>query len=187
MIYWELFLTFLKIGLFLVGGGYAAIPLIQSSVVQQQAWLSMSEFTDLISIAEMTPGPIAINAATFVGIRLGGVGGALAASFGCIVPSLLIASLLFFVYRKYRTLPFLQNILKTLRPVVVALIASAGLTILLSAVLPKPASGALPVDLPACCLFLISFLLLRFRKWNPILIIGMSGVLYLGIRLILPV
>lgn len=185
MIYWDLFLTFLKIGLFLVGGGYAAIPLIQSSVVEQQAWLSTSEFTDLISIAEMTPGPIAINAATFVGIRLGGIGGALAASFGCIVPSLLIASLLFFIYKRYHTLPFLQSILKTLRPVVVALIASAGVSMLLLAVFPKSSFHLTNMDIPACILFLAGFLLLRIKKWNPILIIGLSGVLYLGISLIL--
>ena len=111
MIYWELFWTFLQIGLFLVGGGYAAIPLIQSSIVDQHAWLTLSEFTDLISIAEMTPGPIAINAATFVGIRIGGIGGALAASFGCIVPSLVLVSLLYGLYARYRTMPFLQKIL----------------------------------------------------------------------------
>ena len=70
MIYLQLFLSFLQVGLFSIGGGYAAMPLIQSQVVTQHAWLTMGEFTDLITIAEMTPGPIAINSATFVGIRL---------------------------------------------------------------------------------------------------------------------
>ena len=70
MIYLELFLSFLQVGLFSVGGGYAAMPIIQSSVVEKYGWLTMSEFTDLITIAEMTPGPIAINSATFVGVRI---------------------------------------------------------------------------------------------------------------------
>lgn len=77
MIYLQLFWAFVQIGLFSIGGGYAALPLIQSQVVEQFGWLSLSEFTDILTIAEMTPGPIALNAATFVGIRMGGIPGAL--------------------------------------------------------------------------------------------------------------
>ena len=77
MIYWQLFISFFQVGLLSVGGGYAAMPLIQSQVVVQHPWLTLSEFTDLITIAEMTPGPIGINSATFVGIRIGGILGAL--------------------------------------------------------------------------------------------------------------
>ena len=84
MIYLQLFWSFLQIGLFSIGGGYAAMPLIQAQVVQNHPWLNMSEFTDLVTIAEMTPGPIAINSATFVGIRIAGIPGALIATFGCI-------------------------------------------------------------------------------------------------------
>ena len=98
MIYLKLFLSFLKVGMFSIGGGYAAMPLIQSEVVTGYGWLTMSEFTDLITIAEMTPGPIAVNSATFVGIRIAGIPGAAAATFGCIFPSCIIVSLLAFVY-----------------------------------------------------------------------------------------
>ena len=77
MIYWQLFISFFQVGLLSVGGGYAAMPLIQSQVVVQHSWLTLSEFTDLITIAEMAPGPIGINSATFVGIRIGGILGAL--------------------------------------------------------------------------------------------------------------
>ena len=73
MIYFQLFFSFLQVGLFSVGGGYAAMPLIQSQVVEQHPWLTLQEFTDLITIAEMTPGPIAVNSATFVGIRIAGI------------------------------------------------------------------------------------------------------------------
>ena len=94
MIYLQLFWSFLQVGLFSVGGGYAAMPLIESQVVQGHGWLTMNEFTDLITIAEMTPGPIAVNSATFVGIRIAGIGGALVATLGCITPSLIIVSVL---------------------------------------------------------------------------------------------
>ena len=90
----SLFWSFLQVGLFSIGGGYAAMPLIQAQVVESHGWLSMAEFTDLITIAEMTPGPIAVNSATFVGLRIAGAAGAVVATFGCILPSLLIVSLL---------------------------------------------------------------------------------------------
>ena len=89
MIYLQLFLSFLQIGLFSFGGGYAAMPLVQGQVVTAHGWLSMSEFTDLITISQMTPGPIAVNSATFVGIKIAGIPGALIATLGCILPSLL--------------------------------------------------------------------------------------------------
>ena len=94
MPYLELFLSFFQVGLFSVGGGLAALPLIQNQVVDLHHWLSLSEFTDLITIAEMTPGPLAINSATFVGIRIGGLPGALIATLGCILPACIIVSLL---------------------------------------------------------------------------------------------
>lgn len=115
---------------FSIGGGYAAMPLIQSEVVYGHGWLTMSEFTDLITIAEMTPGPIAVNSATFVGIRIAGVSGAIIATFGCILPSCFIVSLLAFIYYKYKNVSTLQSVLASLRPAVVALIAAAGFSIL---------------------------------------------------------
>ena len=90
MIYLQLFISFLQIGMFSFGGGYAAMPLIQGQVVTGHKWLSMAEFTDLITISQMTPGPIAVNSATFVGMKVAGVPGALAATLGCILPSCII-------------------------------------------------------------------------------------------------
>ena len=130
MIYIQLFLSFIQVGMFSIGGGYAAMPLIQSQVVLGHGWLTMSEFTDLITIAEMTPGPIAVNSATFVGIRIAGVPGAMVATFGCILPSCIIVSILAMIYYRYKNISALQNVLGTLRPAVVALIAAAGLSIL---------------------------------------------------------
>lgn len=106
MIYLELFLSFLQIGLFSFGGGYAAMPLIQGQVVNGHHWLSMTEFTDLITISQMTPGPIAVNSATFVGIRIAGIPGALVATLGCILPSCLIVTLLHPFILNTETYPF---------------------------------------------------------------------------------
>ena len=89
MILLELLLAFLQIGAFSVGGGYAAMPLIEAQTVTLHSWLTAVEFADLVTIAEMTPGPIALNAATFVGMRLAGVPGAIVATLGCVLPSAL--------------------------------------------------------------------------------------------------
>ena len=133
MIYLQLFLSFLQIGLFSFGGGYAAMPLIQDQVVTAHGWLSMPEFTDLITISQMTPGPIAINSATFVGMKIAGVPGAIAATVGCVFPSCVIVTLLARLYLKYRDMSLLQGILGSLRPAVVAMVAAAGISILITA------------------------------------------------------
>ena len=111
MLYLQLFWSFFQIGLFSIGGGYAAMPLIQNQVVDLHHWLTLSEFTDLITISQMTPGPIAINSATFVGIRIGGVGGALVSTLGCILPSLIIVMTLAYFYTKYKNIAVIQGVL----------------------------------------------------------------------------
>ena len=180
MIYLKLFFSFLKIGMFSVGGGYAAMPLIQSEVVSGHGWLSMGEFTDLITIAEMTPGPIAVNSATFVGIRIAGVPGAFAATFGCIFPSCIIVSLLAFIYRKYKNVSVLQNILAGLRPAVVALIAGAGISLLRAVVGEAPLQPA-NMNWVGLGLFAAALFILRKWKWNPILVMLLCGIANLGI------
>lgn len=104
MIYLELLWSFLQIGLFSIGGGYAAMPLIQQQVVDLHPWLTMTQFADIMAIAEMTPGPIAINAATFVGIQVAGIPGALAATLGCVLPSCVIVLTLAWAYYRFRGL-----------------------------------------------------------------------------------
>ena len=133
MIYLQLFFSFLQIGMFSFGGGYAAMPLIQGQVVKAHAWLSMAEFTDLITISQMTPGPIAVNSATFVGLKIAGVFGAFAATLGCILPSCIIVTIIARLYLKYRKLSMLQGVLKSLRPAVVAMIGAAGISVLWTA------------------------------------------------------
>lgn len=179
MIYLELFFCFFKIGLFSFGGGYAAMSLIQSQVVLGHHWLEMSEFADLITIAEMTPGPIAVNAATFVGQRLAGLPGALICTLGCITPSLIIVLLLSWLYCRYSNLDTVQGVLVGLRPAVIAMIASAGLTLLLLALFGSSDWHTLSLsDFRGieCGLFVLCLFLLRRYKVSPILIIFGSGL-----------
>ena len=178
MIYLELFLSFLQVGLFSVGGGYAAMPIIQSSVVEKYGWLTMSEFT------EMTPGPIAVNSATFVGVRIAGVAGAVVATLGCILPSCVIVSLLALVYMKYRSVSVVQNVLGSLRPAVVALIASAGLTILINVVFASGVISVSNIQWLGLILFAAAFFALRKFKLNPILVMVVCGAVSLAVGLV---
>ena len=178
MIYIQLFLSFLQVGALSFGGGYAAMPLIQEQVVNSHSWLTMTEFTNLITIAEMTPGPIAINAATFVGTQIAGVLGAVIATFGCILPSCIVVTLLAYVYMKYRNMSLLQGTLASLRPAVVAMIAKAGITILISAFF---LDGTVTFIRQNICVSMILFfgialILLRKFKVNPILAMVLCGM-----------
>jgi len=172
----QLFWSFLQVGCFSIGGGYAAIPLIQSQVVERYSWLSMNEFTDLITIAEMTPGPIAVNSATFVGIRIAGISGAIIATFGCILPSIIVVSILAWVYYKYKNISTLQNVLSSLRPAVVALIAGAGVSILKTAVFSGQDAALSSINWVELASFLAAFIALRKFKWNPILMMLLCGI-----------
>ena len=181
MIWLQLFFSFLQIGLFSFGGGYAAVPLIQEQIVNIHGWLDMDQFTDLITISQMTPGPIAINSATFVGIRIGGIPGALVATLGCILPSCIIVTLLAKLYLRYQKLDMLQRVLDSLRPAVVALIASAGISILITAFWGSE-SVIRPVNTNwiLVVIFVVCVLLLKKLKWNPILVMVLAGVMKLA-------
>ena len=174
----KLFWSFAQVGLFSVGGGYAAIPLIQAQVVTEQGWLTAEEFVHLVTIAEMTPGPIAINAATFVGTRLMGPVGAVVATLGCILPSCILVSLLTVLYRRYGKLPLLQRVLESLRPAVVGLIASAAAGMLLQVVFAGETANLNWLGLGR---FAGALYLLRRYKWNPILVMALCG----GVNLLL--
>ena len=179
MIYLQLFLSFLQVGAFSFGGGYAAMPLIREQVITAHSWLSMEEFTDLITISQMTPGPIAINSATFVGTRVGGFWGALCATTGCVLPSCLLVSLLAWAYLKYGHLSIIQDVLSSLRPAVIAMIASAGFSILISILWPQGLSSlaalAQNVNLRGFLIFLGALVLLIRLRMNPILVMVLSG------------
>lgn len=178
MIYLELFWSFFQIGLFSIGGGYAAMPLIQHQVVDIHPWLTMTQFADIMTIAEMTPGPIAINSATFVGIQVVGLPGAIIATAGCILPSCVIVMVLAYIYYRFRGLTMVQGILAGLRPAVVAMIASAGISLI---ILSFYGQRTLLVDLSnidyiSVFIFGVGLLILRKWKVNPIYVMAGSGV-----------
>ena len=179
----SLFWSFLQVGLFSIGGGYAAMPLIQAQVVDGHGWRSMAEFTDLITIAEMTPVPIAVNSATFVGLRIAGVAGAVVATFGCVLPSLVLVSLLARIYYRHQRGLVLRGVLGSLRPAVVALIASA------CSIVGAMLGLALPTDIIQTCLgvTILGIAVLLFFSKNSVrpvvnkqdavgLALGMNGV-----------
>ncbi len=175
----KLFVSFFKIGLFAIGGGYATMPLIRAEVVDLHAWLTVREFNDLITISQMTPGPIAVNSASFVGTVIAGPLGAVVATIACILPACIILSLLAYVFFKYQNLAFIQGLLAGLRPMVVALILSAGVSIGLNALFGTDVlRGLAPAafKLKQAVFFGISFYLLRKKKKDPILVMLLSGV-----------
>ena len=178
MIYLELLWSFFQIGLFSIGGGYAAMPLIQNQVVDIHPWLTMTQFADIMTIAEMTPGPIAINSATFVGIQVAGLPGAIVATAGCVFPSCVIVMSLAYIYYRFRGLNMVQGILAGLRPAVIAMIASAALSLLVLAVFDSSLAQLQITDFRAveAVLFVVSLVLLRKFKVHPIAVIFGSGL-----------
>lgn len=178
MIYAELFWSFFQIGLFSIGGGYAAMPLIQHQVVDTHPWLTMTQFADIMTIAEMTPGPIAINSATFVGIQVAGLPGAIIATIGCILPSCIIVMTLAYIYYHFRNLAVVQGVLAGLRPAVIAMIASAGISLI---ILSFYGQRSLPDDLNevnyiSILIWGAGLLLLRKWKINPLFVMAGAGV-----------
>ncbi len=176
-VYVELFLAFLQIGAFSFGGGYAAMPLIQEQVVEKYGWLSLSDFTDLVTISQMTPGPIAVNAATFVGENIAGIPGAVIATLGCILPSCIFVTVLAHFYLKYQKMAMLQGVLGSLRPAVVAMIFSAGLLILVPALFQSGAVSFLAgnFNIRMAVWFAIALFLLMKLKWDPVLVMVLTA------------
>ncbi len=180
MIYIKLALSFLLIGLCAFGGGYAVLPLIQQQCVETNRWLTMTEFADLLTLSQITPGPIAINAASFVGMKAGGIAGAFIASFAFMLPPFLIVSLLYVVYRKYGQVKQMQDALSGLKPGVVGLIAVAGLGVIVDTVWGGTVALS-STDAFSAALIVTAFFILR--KWKPgiivtILACGAAGVIW---------
>lgn len=178
MLLLKLFFAFIQVGLFSVGGGYAAIPLIQEQIVNIHGLMTLEEFSDLITVAEMTPGPISINSATFVGMRIAGIPGVLLCTMGCIIPSFCICLILAHFYYKYRSVSGVQVVLGAMRPAVVALIASAGASILMLGLFQAEIHEVVigNIRVVELGIFVAALFLLRKFKTNAITIILGSGV-----------
>lgn len=181
----NLFISFFKVGLFSFGGGYAALPLIQEEVVNKNAWLGISEFNNLITISQMTPGPIAINSASFVGTRVCGLSGAIVASLGCVMPSFIIVGTISYFYNKYRKLDTMQSVLGFLRPAVVSMILAAGIDILKTAFFDIKKMSFENLDISMVLLFVFILVAIRKTKIDPIFLMIISGFIYMFVHLIL--
>lgn len=162
----DLFLTFFKIGVFGFGGGYAMLSLIQEEVTDVHLWLTRAEFLDIVAIAEMTPGPIAINMATFVGHELFGFLGSAIATLGVVLPSFIVVLILVHIFLKIQQNKGVQNALSGIRPAVLALIASAAITL----------TGDAIVDLSGVIIATIAFIAVSFKKVNPLIVLILSGI-----------
>ena len=123
-IYWQMFITFVRIGAFTIGGGYAMIPLIQREVVQVRKWMDPKEFIDMLALAQSAPGVIAINTAIFIGYKIKGVRGSIVTTLGSALPSFIIILLIAILFTGFKDNPLVERIFKGIRPVVVALIAA---------------------------------------------------------------
>lgn len=182
-----LFVSFIQVGLFSVGGGYAAIPLIQEQIVDKYQLITMAEFTDLITIAEMTPGPISINSATFVGQRVYGTLGAVVCSIAAVLPAFFICLTLAYFYYKYKNFEGVQTVLAALRPAVIALIASAGVSILVLALFNANFSNIVLTDFRwlEFGLFIGGFFILIKYKANAVSIIIGTGVVGTALQMMI--
>jgi chromate transporter len=179
MILLQLFISFFQIGLFDIGGGYVAMPLIQQQIVNLHGWLTMSQFADVVTIAEMTPGPIALNAATFVGMKVYGFAGALVATGGVILAPCLISLLMACLYRRFSSLGSVQAVLSGLRPAVVGIIGAAGLSITAVALWGGTLLNFHFANLNYVAIGLFAAALFAELKWkvNPIFLILGTGII----------
>lgn len=173
MIYLQLFWVYLKIGLLGFGGGYAMLSMIQFEVVEKHAWMTMSEFTDVVALSQMTPGPISINCATYVGYQVGGIFGSLLASFSIVLPSLI---LLYFVLRylfKHKDNFIIKTTLRGLKPFIAGLIFAAAMLMMNKTTFSDFGIGENNISVIICA---VTFVAIFFFKVNPMIMIALSGV-----------
>ena len=176
MIYLELFLTFFIIGMFTIGGGYSMLPLIQNEVVTVHGWIDETTFTDIVAISQMTPGPIGINSATYVGyevlLKSGAsefmsILGSFTATFAVVLPSFIIVLLLCKVYEVWKNHPIFRGVMSGLKPAVIGLIGTAAVT------LATPENF---IDWKSFVICIVAFIALYFKKVGPFAIIGLGAI-----------
>jgi chromate transporter len=176
MIYLQLFISYLKIGFFGFGGGYAMLSLIQNEVVVQNAWMTNAEFTDIVAISQMTPGPIAINSATYVGYTVAGFWGSVVATVSVCLPALTLMILITRFFLLLRDNRYVKGLIAGMRPVVIGMIGAAALLLMF----PSSKEGASFIDGWSWVLF-IGAMVASYKKVNPILLIVLSAILGIAI------
>ncbi|MGL5226983.1 MAG: chromate transporter [Bacteroidales bacterium] len=167
MIYFKLFWVYFKIGLFGFGGGYAILSLIQHEVVEVNQWVTTEEFTDILAISQMTPGPVGINSATYIGYQVtGSVWGAIVATLATVLPSFIIVILIARFFFAFRNNKWIKGAFEGIRPAAVGMIASAAIMLM---------NGTNFIDWISVAICVLSFVAMYFMKLHPIWIIVISG------------
>jgi chromate transporter len=175
----ELFITFFKIGLFTFGGGYAMIPLMSDEVVSK-GWLLSEQLMDFIAISESTPGPFAINMATFIGYNQQGIIGAIVATLGVVMPSFIIILIIAKAFHKFASNKYVVGFLSGVKPVVVGIIFAVALTFLLKSIFNIDILNILNIEFhwSSLLIFIVVFAMSRiWRKLHPVYIVLVSGIM----------
>lgn len=167
MIYLKLFYTFFNIGLFSFGGGYAMLPLIQQQVVALNNWVSLKEFIDIVAISQITPGPIAINSATYIGYKTAGFWGSTCATLGVTMPSVIIMLIICRFFFKFKNNRYVENAFLGLRPATVGLVVAAAILV---------AKGSF-IDYKSVVIFIAAFIASYKYKADPILMTAVAGII----------
>ena len=171
MIYLQLFISYLKIGFFGFGGGYAMLSLIQNEIVEQRGWITVSQFADIVAVSQMTPGPIAINSATYIGYTIGGFWGSVVATVAVCLPALTVMLALTKFFLKLKDNRYVHGVVSGMRPVVVGMIAAAALLL----IFPEQSADSSFIDHWSWILF-VATLYASYKKVNPILLIALSAI-----------
>ena len=171
MIYLQLFISYLKIGFFGFGGGYAMLSLIQNEIVEQRGWITVSQFADIVAVSQMTPGPIAINSATYIGYTIGGFWGSVVATVAVCLPALTVMLALTKFFLKLKDNRYVHGVITGMRPVVVGMIAAAALLL----IFPEQRADSSFIDHWSWILFAAT-LYASYKKVNPILLIALSAI-----------
>ncbi len=179
MILLELFLTFFRIGLFTFGGGYAMLPLVQEAVVNK-GWMSNEQIVDFIAVSESTPGPFAINIATYVGNETGGIIGAVCSTLGVVLPSFIVILIVAKCFDKFRKSKVVEGCMTGLKPAVIGMIGSAVVSIGMTVFFPDDkVTASVFTDIPfyiSLAIFGTALFFTLKKKINPIIIIASSAV-----------
>jgi chromate transporter len=180
----QVFLAFVRVGALAFGGAYAAIPLVEQEVVVRSGWMTYAEFMDLLALDEITPGPILINSATFVGMQIAGIPGAIAATLGCILVPCIVAITLLLIFRKYKDTPVVKTIVLSLKCMALALIASTMIKLGVQAVAPDAPSVNMAYAAYVAVVMCAAFYLINQKRIKPLYVMLGCGVVNLVAHLL---
>lgn len=179
MILLKVMFSFMKVCMLAFGGGYSAVPLVANEIVEVQKWMTYAEYADLLALDELTPGPIMINCATFVGMKVAGFPGAIAATLGCCIPPAIFCFILDLIYRKYREIPAVAVILQAMKCMSLALVATTVIQLAGNIIFPGGSLALASLDIFSLVLAVLAFVFIRKDIINPIVVLISCGAVRL--------